>query len=229
MTRRAAFWAALILFAALLPTGMRRAAADPELVSWILLGGKGNAAKVAGLQLYAEPEIEDSIQLRLNTLTWAEGFIEIDEECPSTHFHGEVSDVRERGRHTCGLGQVARYSEGGVALRLASDSLMSGRRAQNALGRVAFVEARDAGQEALTHLLALREILRTPGPDAPPSRLLALARVNTAIEKQNRAVTILQNLVDQTSNLHAIRRAENALRGVEIATRRGFIVISGYR
>lgn len=230
MPRRASFWAALTLYTALLTTlltaGHTPIAAAPSTVSWILLGGKGNAGKAAGLQVYAEPALETSIQLRLNGDTWADGFIVTDDECPSPHFHGRIGDLRERGRG-CGLGLAERYDDSGRALQLASDALMSNLQSQNALARAGFHEARDAAQDALDSLLELRELLRVPGPDVPPTRLLALSRVNEAIKRQERAVPILHNLLTQTSNLFAIRRAGRALDGAESFTRRAFVLMAG--
>lgn len=228
MHRRVVIWSALTALWISLFSLAAPASAAPGTTAWILLGGKGKAAKVAGLQLLAEPGQDQSILLRLNLTTWADGYIVSDAHRSELHFHGRVGDFRDRGKGV-GLGYVSRYEESGPALQLASDALMDLRASQNALARVGFNEARIAGNSALAHLYELRDYLSAPAPDSPPARLLALARVRTAIQRQERAATILINLTNHTSTLHAIRRARKALTNAERETRRAVILMAGSR
>lgn len=228
MLRRAAFWAALTLLITSLATATAPVTAAPDTVTWILLGGKRKAAKVAGLQLYADPSLERSILLRLNGTVWADGYIVTDADCLEDHFHGSVGDIQDRGRD-CGLGHVVRYENSGPALQLASDALMSNVLSQNALERVGFNEARIAGNASLAQLTELQTYLSAPAPDSPPARLLGLARVRSAVRHQERAAAILTNLTNQTSTLFAIRRAKKALQNAERETRRAFVVMAGSR
>jgi hypothetical protein len=225
MVRRPCFWAAVLAFALCLVSGARPATSDPGTVAWILLGGKGKAAKVSGLQLYAEPALDHSILYRLNTVVWANGFIVSDEECPEEHFHGRAADLQDRG-NACGLGKVRKYADSPEPIQHASDALMSNLAAGYQLANVRFTPAAAAAETSLQQLLALKASLQTADPQQFPTRRLALPSVNEAILRQTDARDILIRLSTQTSNRFAIRRAEQALRKSAKITRRAFTLLA---
>lgn len=225
MVRRPYLWAAVVAFALCLVSGARPAASDAGSVTWILLGGKGKAAKVSGLQLYAEPALDHSILYRLNTVVWANGFIVSDEECPEEHFHGRAGDLQDRG-DGCGLGIVRKYADSPEPIRHASDALMSNLAASYQLANVQFAIASASANTSLQQLLALKESLLTADPQPFPTRRLALPSINEAILRQTEARDILVRLSTQTSNRFAIRRAEQALRQSAKITRRAFTLLA---
>lgn len=197
-------------------------------MTWILLGGKGKAAKVSGLQLNAEAALDHSVLYRLNGLVWANGLIVSDEDCVEEHFHGRLGDLQDRGTG-CGLGTVARYSDTPVPIQLTSDALMSNLAATNYLSNVRFRDSNTAAELCLAQLTALKTTLQSADPQQFPTRGLALASVNLAIQSQADAGGILARLADQTSNRFAIRRAEQALKRAAKSMRRAFVVLAGSR
>jgi hypothetical protein len=197
-------------------------------MTWILLGGKGKAAKVSGLQLTAESTLEHSILFRLNRLVWANGLIVSDTECPEEHFHGQVGNVQDPGKG-CGLGTVARYASASIPLQHASDALMNNLAATNLLSNVQFREASAAAEQSRLKLVALKEALQAASPQEFPTRGLALFSVNTALQSQTEAGDILWRLSEQTSNRFAIRRAEQALKRSAKSMRRAFVVLVSSR
>lgn len=226
MYRRSFLWTAVLSVAAWLFSAAVPAAADTGTVSWILLGGKGKAAKVAGLQLHAEAALDYSILYRLNGLVWANGLIVSDVACPEKHFHGRVGDIQDRGKG-CGLGTVARYAESAAPLRHASDALMTNLAAASYLSNVRFRDASEAAEVSRLQLVELKEALRTADPQQFPARSLALVSVNAALQSQAEAVEILVRLAEQSSNRFAIRRAEQALKRSAKSTRKAFVVLVG--
>jgi hypothetical protein len=226
MVRRTRLWAAFLVFALWLVAGAVPAASDAGTVTWILLGGKGKAAKVSGLQLNAEASLDHSVLYRLNGLVWANGLIVSDEDCLEEHFHGRVGDLQDRGTG-CGLGTVARYAEVPAPIQYASDALMSNLAATSYLSNVRFRDANTAAELSLSQLATLKQALQSADPQQFPTRGLALASVNLAIQSQADAAGILARLADQTSNRFAIRRAEQALKRGAKSTRRAFVVLAG--
>lgn len=228
MFRRFRLWAAFLILAAWLTAGAIPASSDPGTVTWILLGGKGKAAKVSGLQLTAELPIEHSILYRLNRLVWANGLIVRDAECPEDHFHGRIGDIQDRGKG-CGLGTVTRYATASLPLQQASDALMNNLAATNLLSNVQFLEASQAAEQSRLKVVALKETLQAASPQEFPTRGLALFSVNTALQSQTDAGDILWRLSQQTGNRFAIRRAEQALKRSSQSMRRAFVVLASSR
>ncbi|MCC2672506.1 MAG: hypothetical protein K0Q72_4978 [Armatimonadetes bacterium] len=225
MVRRPVFWAAFALVAAIFCLGAAPARSQTGMVSWVLLGGKGKAAKAAGLQVFAESgNLDHSILYRNNAITWSNGFIVSDEECPEEHFHGRLGDLKDNGRG-CGLGTVSRYTETAPAVQHASDALMSNLEAQGDLANVHYRDAVAAAEVAAGKLIAMKAAVLEADPSQLPGGRVALPSVNTAIDLQTRAVEILTNLAEQTSNRHAIRRSEIALRQAEKAARKAFSIL----
>lgn len=226
MFRRRYFWAAFLTAALCFTAGAAPVASDAGTVTWILLGGKKQAAKVSGLQLFADSTLDHSILLAQNRLVWANGFIVTDEECPDEHFHGQVGDLEDRGK-ACGLGTVARYADSPAPIQHASDALMSQLTAANFLSNVRFADAATAAEGGRLQLEALKQSLQTADPQQFPTWRLALPAVNTAIQSQTDARDILVRLSQQTSNRLAIRRAEQALKRSAQNSRRAFTLLVG--
>jgi len=225
MFGRSRFWATFLVLAVWLTAGAVPAATDPGTVTWILLGGSGRAAKVSGLQLNAELDLDHSILYRLNGLVWANGLIVSDEDCTEEHFHGRVGDLQDRGTG-CGLGTVLRYAEAPVPIQHASDALMNNLAAGNYLSNVRLQDASSAAAACGLQLVALKSSLQTADPQQFPARGLALVSVNAAIQSQTEAEGTLRRLAEQTSNRHAIRRAELALARSAKSMRRAFGILA---
>jgi hypothetical protein len=225
MVRRPVFWAAFAVVAAIFCLSAAPAGAQAGLVSWILLGGKGKPAKVAGLQLFAESgNLDHSILYRNNGVTWSNGFVVSDEECPDEHFHGRIGDLKENGRG-CGLGTVVRYEDALPAVQLGSDALMANAQASLDLSNVHYRDAVAAAQLSAVKLAAMKVAVQNADPSQLPGARVALPSVNAAIAAQDHAVEILVNLAELTNSRHAIRRAEVALRQAENASRKAFTIL----
>ena len=224
MVRRPVFWAAFAVVAAIFCLGAVPSRAQTGLVAWILLGGRGKPAKVAGLQLFAESGLDHSILYRNNGLTWSNGFIVADEECPEEHFHGRIGDRRENGRG-CGFGTVVRYDQALPVLQLASDGLMLNAQATRDLSNVHYHDAMTAAVLSADKLAGMKVEVQNADPNELPGARVALPSVNAAIDAQDHAAQLITNLLNQSANRHAIRRAEVALGQAEKATRKAFSIL----